>query len=155
MKSVYVIAWLTIALFLGWSGNLLWTIQSRWTETNTLHRWHDDIETLASALGDLSRPGNDVLENYEVARNRAAFEEYTRRYLSARGVVLGRMRNDQELEPLIQGLEREEAVLSGLARQILELAGERERLRQGGAAHELVRSKETEAAARMARMDQA
>jgi PAS domain S-box-containing protein len=155
MKSVYVIAWLTIALFLGWSGNLLWTIQSRWAETNTLHRWHDDIETLASALGDLSRPGNDVLENYEVTRNRAAFEEYTRRYLSVRGVVLGRMRDDQELEPLIQGLDREEAVLSGLARQILELAGERERLRQAGAAHELVRLKETEAAARMARMDHA
>ena len=72
MKNIYVIAWLAIALFLGWSGNLLLMIQSHWTETNRLHRLHDDIENLAMALGDISRPGNDVLENYEVARNRAA-----------------------------------------------------------------------------------
>jgi PAS domain S-box-containing protein len=154
MKSVYIIAWLMIAVFLGWSGNLLWTIQSHWTETNRLHVWHDNLETLAIALGDLNRPGNDVLENYEVARNRAAFEKYQRRYLSALDVVSGWARDDRELVPLIEGLEREQATLSGQAREILNLAGERERLRLAGAAPDLVRSKETEAAARMARMDQ-
>ena len=155
MKNIYVIAWLAIALFLGWSGNLLLMIQSHWTETNRLHRLHDDIENLAMALGDISRPGNDVLENYEVARNRAAFDDYTQRYLTARDVVLGRIRDDKELEPLFQGLDRAQATLSGLAREILGLAGERERLRQAGAAQDLVRAKETEAAASMARMDQA
>jgi PAS domain S-box-containing protein len=155
MKSVYIIAWLMIVVFLGWSSNLLWTIQSHWTETNRLHLCHDALETLAITLGDLNRPGNDVLENYEVTRNRAAFEEYLRRYLSARDAVSGWARADKQLEPLIQGLEREQAALSGQAREILELAGEREKLRLEGAAQDLVRSKEMEAAARMARMDQA
>jgi PAS domain S-box-containing protein len=154
MKGVYILAWLMIAVFLGWSGNLLWTIQTRWTETSRLHSWHDDLEMLASALRDLSRPGNDVLENYEVTRNRAAFEEYMRRYLIALDAVSGWARNDRELEPLIQGLERVQAALSGQAREILDLAGERERLRLAGAAPDLIRSKETEAASRMARMDQ-
>lgn len=155
MKSVYIMAWLVIAVFLGWSGNLLWTIQTHWTETNRLHVWHDELETLAIALGDLNRPGNDVLENYEVSRNLAAFEKYLRRYLSARDAVSEWARDDKELVGLIQGLEREQATLSGQAREILELVGERERLRLAGAEPDLVRAKETEAAARMARMDQA
>jgi len=155
MKRVYIIAWLMIVVFLGWSGNLLWTIQTHWTETNRLHLCHDALETLAIALGDLNRPGNDVLENYEVTRNRVAFEEYMRRYLAARDAVSVWARDDKALEPLIQGLEREQATLSGQAREVLALAGERERLRLAGAAPDLVRSKETEAAARMAHMDQA
>jgi PAS domain S-box-containing protein len=155
MKSVYIIAWLMIAVFLGWSGNLLWTIQSHWMETNRLHLCHDALETLAIALGDLSRPGNDVLENYEVTRNRAAFEEYLGRYLSARHAMSVWTRDDKVLESLIQGVEREQAALAEQAREILDLAGERERLRLAGAAPDMVRSKETEAAARMARMDHA
>jgi len=155
MKNVYIMAWLVMAVFLGWSGNLLWTIQSHWKETNRLHIWHDELETLAIALGDLNRPGNDVLENYEVTRNLAAFEKYLRRYLSARDAVSQWARDDKELVGLIQGLDHEQATLSERAREILELAGDREKLRLAGAAPDLVRSKETEAAARMARMDQA
>ena len=78
-----------------------------------------------------------------MARNRAAFEEYTRRYFSVRDAVQGWVRDNKELAPIIQKLEREQAVLSGLAREINELAGERERLRQAGSAQDLVRSKET------------
>jgi PAS domain S-box-containing protein len=155
MKSVYILAWLMIAVFLGWSGNLLWTIQTQWTATNKLHVWRNELEMLDNALRDLSRPGNDVLENYEVMRNRAAFDEYMRRYLAARDTVSEWAGYDRELSPFIQELEREQTALSGQAMEILVLAGERETLRLAGAAPELVRSKETEAAARMARMDQA
>jgi PAS domain S-box-containing protein len=154
MKSVYAIAWLTIALFLGWSANLLLTIQSYWTQTSELHSRNKNLDSLTNAFRNLSRPGNDVLENYEVARNLAAFEEYTNRYLIARNVVTGWVRDDAELEPFIQDLGHEQAVLSGLARQILELSGEREKLLQAGAAPDLVHSKETEAVTRMAQMDQ-
>ena len=104
VKSVYIMAWLVMAVFLGWSGNLLWTIQSLWTETNRLHVWHDELETLAIALGDLNRPGNDVLENYEVTRNRAAFEKYLRRYLSARDAVSEWALDDKQLAGFVDGM---------------------------------------------------
>ena len=155
MKSIYVIAWLTIVLFLGWSGNLLLTIQDYWTQTSRLHGRNKNLDSLTNAFRDLSRPGNDVLENYDVEQNRASFEDYTSRYLLARNVVLGWMPEDPELEPFIRRVDHEQAVLSDLAREILDFAGERERLRVAGAPQELVRSKETEAVARMARMDQA
>jgi PAS domain S-box-containing protein len=154
MKSIYVAAWLTIALFLGWSGNLLLTIQSYWTQTSELHSRNKNLDSLTNAFRDLSRPGNDVLENYEVTRNRAALEEYTNRYQIARDVVQGWVHHDGQLEPFIQGLDREYAVLSGLGGEILALAGQRERLLQAGATHELVHAKETEAVTRMAQMDQ-
>jgi PAS domain S-box-containing protein len=154
MKSIYVIAWLTIALFLGWSGNLLLTIQSYWAQTSELHSRNKNLDSLTNAFRDLSRPGNDVLENYEVAQNTAALEEYTNGYRIVRDVVLGWVRDDAELKPFIQELEREYAVLTGLGREILELAGEREQLIQAGAAHELVHAKESEAVTRMAQMDQ-
>jgi len=155
MKSIYVIAWLTIVLFLGWSGNLLMTIQDDWTQTSQLHGRNKNLDSLTNAFRDLSRPGNDVLENYEVARNRAAFEDYTSRYQIARNVVLSWLPGDPELEPYIRQVDREQATLSDLAGQILDLAEERERLSRSGVAEEVVRSKETEAVARMARMDQA
>jgi PAS domain S-box-containing protein len=154
MKSIYVIAWLTIILFLGWSGNLLLTIQDYWAQTSELHSRNKNIDSLTNAFRNLGRPGNDVLENYEVARNHAAFEEYTNRYLIARDVVLGWLGDEEELAPYIRELDHEQTVLSGQAREILELARQRERLLQAGAAHELVHAKESEAVTTMAQMDQ-
>ena len=154
MKSIYIIAWLTIVLFLGWSGNLLLTIQTYWTQTSELHSRNKNLDSLTNAYRDLSRPGNDVLENYEVAQNRAAFEGYINKYRIAWDVVLGWVRDDADMLPFIRKLEREYAVLVGLGREILELAGEREQLLESGAAHELVHAKETEAVTRMAQMDQ-
>ena len=71
-KSIYIVAWLTIVLFLGWSGNLLMTIQDYWRQTSELHARNKNIDSLTTAFRDLSRPGNDVLENYEVTKNRTA-----------------------------------------------------------------------------------
>ena len=154
MKSIYVIAWLTIALFLGWSGNLLMTIQDQWKQTRDLHSRNKNLDSLTQAFRDLSRPGNDVLENYEVAPNRAALEQYSNRYRIARQVVESRLAGDPELQFFLRQLDRQESLLSALAAQILDLADARNRLRRTGAADELVRSKESQAVARMARMDQ-
>jgi len=154
-KSIYVIAWLTIILFLGWSGNLLMTIQDYWAETSDLHARNKNIDSLTTAFRDLSRPGNDVLENYEVAKNRAAFEDYLNRYRIARDVVESHLAEDPQLAPFIAQLDREQAVLSGLAIQILNLADERNRLHGTDIEGDAVRSKEADAVARMARMDHA
>jgi PAS domain S-box-containing protein len=155
MKSIYVIAWLTIVLFLGWSGNLLMTIQDYWRQTSELHARIKNLDSLTTAFRDLSRPGNDVLEDYDVESNRAAFTDYSSRYRIARDVVERRVADDPELAPFIRELNREQVRLSALATQILDLAETRNRLRDAGAADDLVREKETEAVARMARMDQA
>jgi PAS domain S-box-containing protein len=155
MQSIYVIAWLTIVLFLGWSGNLLLTIQDYWRQTSELHARNKNLDSLTTAFRDLSRPGNDVLENYEVESNRTAFEDYSSRYRIAWQVVEGRLADDPELVPFLRQLDREQAHLSALAGQILDLAEARNRLHGTGAANELVRLKETQAVARMVRMDHA
>lgn len=154
MKTVYIIAWLTIAAFLGWSGNLLLTIQTYWAETSDLHHKQKDLGELTNALQNLNRPGNDVLENYEVARNQAAFEWYSHQYKVAHDAVMEWIQADAELEPLIRRLESEEATLSDYAREILDLAEQREQLHAARAPSNSIREKETLAAASMARMDQ-
>jgi PAS domain S-box-containing protein len=155
MKAIYIAAWLSIVGFLGWSGNLLLNIQSLWSQSNVLHTLRTDLDALTSAWRDLSRPGNDVLENYEVAPQRTAFEIYARSYQGARDIVLQRVRDDPELAPFIQSLEAQRETLSGLAREILHLAQQREDLRLARGEPESIRAKETLATSKMARMDQA
>ncbi len=155
MKVIYLAAWLVIAGFLVWSGNLLLNIQSLWSQSNVLHTLRTDLDALTGAWRDLSRPGNDVLENYEVAPQRAVFEDYARRYQAARDVVLRRIRDNPGLAPFIDSLEAQRQTLSGLAREILQLAQQREELRLGRGGPESIRTKETLATSKMARMDQA
>ena len=66
MKFLYIAAWVAIIGFLVWSGNLLVNIQSMGSETAKLHQLSLDLDSLVGAWRDLNRPGNDVLENYEV-----------------------------------------------------------------------------------------
>jgi PAS domain S-box-containing protein len=155
VKTAYVIAWLILLAFLGWSGNLLMDIQSNWMQTNALHRQQKDLGALTQALQNLNRPGNDVLEHYQVEQNHAAFRRYSQEFRSALAPVMEWTRGDPALAPAIDDLRREQASLSGFAREILELAAQREALRTGGAAEDAVREKENLAAATMARMDQA
>lgn len=155
MKFVYVIAWLTIFAFLGWSGNLLMRIQSYWAETNNLHSQQKDLGALSTALQDLNRPGNDVLEHYHVAFNRAQFENYSRHFQAALDAVMEWVPGKDKLDPLITNLQEEQASLSALALQVFALAGQREALRMAGASQDSIREKETLAATNMARMDQA
>jgi len=76
MKLLYIAAWLVIIGFLVWSGNLLVRIQSIGSETTELHQLNLHLDSLAGAWRDLNRPGNDVLENYEVAQQRDALGLY-------------------------------------------------------------------------------
>jgi len=80
MKLLYVAAWVTILGFLVWSGNRLVDTQSMGAETAELHQLSLDLDSLAGAWRDLNRPGNDVLENFEVAAQRAALDRYKQLY---------------------------------------------------------------------------
>ena len=80
MKQLYAAAWVVIIGFLIWSGNLLVQIQSMGSDTAEQHHLALQLDALAGAWRDLSRPGNDVLENYEVKEQRAALEIYKQRY---------------------------------------------------------------------------
>ena len=105
MKALYPAAWLMIILFLGWSGNLLLNIQEIWSEASELHKLSSNFDTLVETWRDLNRPGNDVLENYEVAKQRAAFEVYAKNFEVARDVVWAWTRDNRTLAPYLEALE--------------------------------------------------
>ena len=155
MKRFTVAAWLMILVFLVWSGNLLLNIQSQWQKASELHGLNANLDNLANAWRDLSRPGNDVLENYEVALQRGAFEVYAHRYEAIREVVLQHVRPNSEQASFIRALDQERDTLSALAQEILDLAEQREQLRELQAPPESILEKETEASSKMARMDHA
>ena len=155
MKSLYIAAWLMILGFLAWSGNLLLNIQSQWQQASELHALNANFDNLAGAWRDLSRPGNDVLENYEVALQRGTFEVYADRYEATRAVALQHIQSGSEAASFIRGLDHERDTLSALAQEIFDLAEQREQLRQSDGSPESILDKETEAARKMARMDQA
>jgi two-component system sensor kinase FixL len=154
MKALYPGAWLVIILFLGWSGNLLVNIQTLWSDASDLHKLSGNFDDLVDSWRDLNRPGNDVLEKYEVAKQRAAFDVYLENFEMACNAVSQRIRGNQILTLFLDALERERGTLTGLARDIFNLTEQRESLRLSGAAEESIREKETEAANRMAIMDQ-
>lgn len=155
MKFLYPAAWLMIILFLGWSGNLLLNIETIWSEASDLHKLSSDFDTLVETWRDLNRPGNDVLEKYEVDKQREVFDVYAKNFELACDVVRKRIRGNHALAPFLDSLERERATVTGLAQDIFTFTDQRESLRLSGAPEESIREKETEAANRMAVMDQA
>jgi len=154
MKILYVAAWLVIIGFLVWSGNLLLKIQSMGSETGDLHQLRLDLDSLAGAWRDLNRPGNDVLENYEVQEQQAAFGLYKQRYDAIHATLQQRVQGDDVLTPLISDLVPARDTLVALAEQVLDLSEQREALRLLQAQAGLILEKETAAASTMARMDQ-
>jgi PAS domain S-box-containing protein len=154
MKLLYFTAWVVIIGFLIWSGNLLLQIQSMGSETAELHQLSLKIDTLAGAWRNLNRPGNDVLENYEVEAQRAAFDFYKRRYDVAQAAVEQLVQGDNNMAPLFTELKPTRDTLVDLAVQILDLSAQREALRLAQARAELILEIETAASNTMARMDQ-
>jgi PAS domain S-box-containing protein len=154
MKLLYLSAWVVIIAFFVWSGNLLVDIQQVGVETGRLHDLRLHLDSLAGAWRDLNRPGNDVLENYEVADQRAAFAFYTRRYENIRERVQERVQDDPSIAPLVASLDPFRDAMIALATEILSLAQQRETLRRAQAPAEDISAKETAAATAMARMDQ-
>ena len=154
MKLLYIAAWVAILGFLVWSGNLLVNIQSMGGETAELHQLSLDLDSLAGAWRDLNRPGNDVLENYEVAQQRDALDLYKQRFDDIHAALLQRVQDDPALLPFIVGLEPTRNTLVDLAQEVLALSEQREALRLMQAQAGMISEKETAAASAMARMDQ-
>jgi len=155
MKPLYVAAWVVVIGFLAWSGNLLLRIQSLESETTELHQLDLHLDSLAGAWLDLNRPGNDVLENYDVEGQRALFERYKRRYIDVMSIVQQQLQGNSVQNLLIKNMPSVQDALLELAGQVFNLAAERESLRQDKAHAALISEKETAAATAMAHMDQA
>jgi PAS domain S-box-containing protein len=155
VRLLYVAAWVVILGFLVWSANLLLRIQSIGSETAELHELGLHLDSLAGAWRDLNRPGNDVLENYEVDKQRAAFGFYSHRYEAIHDHLQRRLQNDPVLRQFVVDLRPIGGTLVDFAEAIFQLAEEREGLRLAQAQAELISEKETAAATAMARMDQA
>ncbi|MGD2074395.1 MAG: hypothetical protein PVG38_05670, partial [Gammaproteobacteria bacterium] len=151
MRLLYVAAWVVILGFLVWSANLLLRIQSIGSETAELHELGLHLDSLAGAWRDLNRPGNDVLENYEVDKQRAAFGFYSHRYEAIHDHLQRRLQNDPVLRQFVVDLRPIGGTLVDFAEAIFQLAEEREGLRLAQAQAELISEKETAAATAMAR----
>lgn len=156
MKFLYIAAWVVIIGFLVWSGNLLVEIQSIGSETAKLHQLRLDMDSLAGAWRDLNRPGNDVLENYEVEKQRNALGLYHQRFDAIHAALQQSVQEaDTGLAALISSLKPVRDNLIDLAEQVLLLSEQRETLRLTKAQSGLISEKETAAASTMAHMDQA
>ncbi len=151
----YGVAGLLILAFSVWTFNLLFSIQSNWAESNDVTAMDKDVHALFDPWRNLNRPGNDVLENYEVAAQKRALKRYLQEYRQARSRLDLRGRSQVDLGTYYRGMDTAAEEAETLARRVLELAEERESLRLAAADPALISAAETEAATTMARMDQA
>ena len=151
----YILAGLLVLAFFVWTFNLLYGIQGQWAESNDVTAMDKDVHALFDPWRDLSRPGNDVLENYEVDAQARALGRYLQEYRQARGRLDVHERSALDLRSHYRDMDAAAEDVETLARRVLALARERETLRLSGADPVLISAAETEAATTMARMDQA
>ena len=151
----YLAAWLLILAFFAWTVNLLLNVQSDWAQSNEITRIDQDMRGLFDPWRDLNRPGNDVLENYEVESQSKALKRYLAEYSAARAQLEVHRAAKMPMTDFFVGMDEAAATAEALASRVLQLAAEREALRLSGAAPDSIRLVETEAATTMARMDQA
>jgi PAS domain S-box-containing protein len=154
-KFAYWIAGLLILAFFVWTFNLLLSVQRNWAESNDVTAMDKDVHALFDPWRNLNRPGNDVLENYEVAAQKRALGRYLQEYRQARSRLDMHDRAQVDLSNYYRDMDAAAQQAVALASRVLELAEERESLRLAGADAALVSAAETEAATTMARMDQA
>jgi len=154
MKPLYFAAWVVVIGLLVWSGSLLIKINSLEAETTELHQLDLYLDSLAGAWLDLNRPGNDVLENYDVEGQRDLFEHYKRRYIDVMFTVQRQLHGSSVQNQFINNMQSVQDALLDYAGQVFNLAEERELLRQEKAHATLISEKETAAATAMAHMDQ-
>jgi PAS domain S-box-containing protein len=154
-SPVYGISWLFILAFFVWTVNLLINIQNDWAQSNEITRIDQDVHALFNPWRNLNRPGNDVLEIYEVEAQQLALERYLQEYRVARAAMDTHGDAELSVSEFNAGMDESAEQAEQLARRVLELAGEREALRLSGAGPDEIRAVETEAATTMARMDQA
>ena len=151
----YGLAGLLILAFFVWTFNLLFGIQNNWAESNEVIAMDKDVHALFDPWRNLNRPGNDVLENYEVAAQKRALERYLQEYRQSRSRLDTHGRSQVDLGSYYRSMDAAALEVETLARRVLELAEERESLRLAGADPASISAAETEAATSMARMDQA
>jgi PAS domain S-box-containing protein len=151
----YALAGLLVFAFFVWTVNLLFDIQDNWAESNEVTAMDKDVHALFDPWRNLNRPGNDVLENYEVDAQVKALGRYLQEYRQARGRLDMHSPSTLDLGHYYRDMDAAAQEVELLAVRVLELAADREMLRGAGAHHTLVSAAETEAATTMARMDQA
>jgi len=149
------LAGLLILAFFVWTINLVFSIQNNWAESNDVTAMDKDVHALFDPWRNLNRPGNDVLENYEVAVQKRALERYLQEYRLARSRLDTHGRSQVDLSGYYEGMDAAAAEVESLARRVLNLAEQRETLRLAEADPASISTAETEAATSMARMDQA
>ena len=151
----YALAGLLILAFFVWTFNVVFSIQSNWAESNDVTAMDKDVHALFDPWRNLNRPGNDVLENYEVDAQITMLGRHLQEYRQARGRLDMHGSSRLDLGKFYSGMDAAALEVETLARRVLELAQQREALRRAGAEPALVSAAETEAATTMARMDQA
>ena len=151
----YGASWLLILAFFAWTVDLLLNIQNDWAQSNEVAHVDRDVHALFNPWRNLNRPGNDVLENYEVDAQVQALAHYLDEYAQARARMDVHLSTTIPIAEFNAGIDDAAAIAEALASRVLQLAAEREALRLSGAAPEAIRNVETEAATTMARMDQA
>jgi PAS domain S-box-containing protein len=151
----YGVSWLFILAFFAWTVDLLLNIQNDWAQSNEVTRIDQDVHGLFNPWRNLNRPGNDVLENYEVDLQVQALDRFLEEYVLARATLDVHGGATVSVEEFNAGMDEVAAAAETLARRVLQLAAERESLRLSGASPDAILAVETEAATTMARMDQA
>lgn len=152
---MFAAAFAALLAFAGWSLSLLVGVRGSWTELGEAQAARVRVDRVFATWRDLNRPGNDVLERYEVDANRAAFARYEAAYRDAMKPLEADRGRDPAVDAFLATIAREADDMNARTAAILDLAAARQRLEAAGAPSEQVRAQETAAGTAMAQMDQA
>ena len=119
----YAVSWLVILAFFAWTVNLLINIQNDWAQSNEITRIDQDVHALFNPWRNLNRPGNDVLENYEVETQKLALERFLQEYRVARAAMDAHGDAELSVSEFNAGMDESAVAAEQLARRVLELAG--------------------------------
>ncbi|MCI0330904.1 MAG: response regulator [candidate division Zixibacteria bacterium] len=111
-------------------------------------------DRLLDALRNLDRPAHDVLESYQVSKQRKLLTVYRQHFQNIRSEFVAALSMDAPMTLTVSRLDSIVVRLLAEAERTLDAAEMRERLRRAGAGEKKVREMETLAGSSMARMGQ-
>jgi PAS domain S-box-containing protein len=143
-----------VVAFLAWSGNLLLRVTQTRAQLSDLHDIGAGLDNLSSTWRNLNRPGNDVLEKYEVEENKQDLETYITKHKMARQALAALEGKYKDIREFLDRFDIDANRMIARAQSVLRFAEERQKLVTAGGSEAEVRQKENEAASQMALMDQ-
>jgi|GEM_PF-1880271 len=144
---------LAVLLFGIWAINVISSGLENHSKGEELNQALQMESRLRDALVQLNRPGNDVLESYQVEKERKLLSVYRQQFQEVRSEFAAALSKNAPVLSIISQLDSAVEGLVSEAERTLAAVEKREQLRNRGASEKKIRELETFAGASTARMD--